>query len=623
MTPTMLPVMNRCSECGKGPAEYTQKDRELGVLPPGTELDGGNIVVGAKLGKGGFGITYIALDRESGERIALKELFPKHQIMRCPDGRNIQVISGYEEQFRAALRSFIREAKTINALRHHPNVVHVKFMFQENGTAYYGMDMLQGKNLFGWMRDTGRQKLSAREACTILNPIMDALAFCHRTGVLHRDVSPDNIFIREDPSVKGGIVPTLIDFGAAYVAIDNFTHTFPKVQKRGYSPIEQMTQKGGGPYSDVYAFCATFYHLITGNCPPSAVDTIITPIKLPSEQGADISPAAETVLMKGLERAYTDRIQTMGDLQRRLCSALSMTPYQAAVKGSTIQPPIPPTPPQPVRPEKSHEVSKPSDSAVSDVSRVNSEVIDVPERENNAGKRVIGYILECLLFFLPCILFAGGWGVLLGYGLMTLVDTLLCMIPGHGTLGMRMFGLHFENSDNVTIVSSLLYSMLYALVPFTLLDGLVALPKGAEMLTLREKMTDLRIGEPAQEGSHDENDSYYASGSVYANPKKVASVPTATIKCKDGPMVGRTFRVEDGFSMGRNSDMCEILMDASDMNVSRRHCRFQYAGQQWYLRNESANGTTVDGKLLELGQTSALSSGTLLKVGKSTFVFLA
>ena len=80
-----------------------------------------------------------------------------------------------------------------------------------------------------------------------------------------------------------------------------------------------MTQKGGGPYSDVYAFCATFYHLITGTCPPSAVDTIITPIKPPSELGADISPAAETVLMKGLERAYTDRIQTMGDLQRRLC----------------------------------------------------------------------------------------------------------------------------------------------------------------------------------------------------------------------------------------------------------------------------------------------------------------
>lgn len=629
MTPTMLPVVNRCSECGRGPAEYTQKDRERGVLPPGTELDGGKVVVGEKLGQGGFGITYIALDRESGEKIALKELFPMHQIKRGPDGRSIQVTAGYEEQFEKALKSFIREAKIINALRRHPNVVHVKFMFQENGTGYYGMDMLEGQNLFGWMRERGMQKLSAKEACSILNPIMDALAFCHRTGVLHRDVSPDNIFIRKDPKNPGGVIPTLIDFGAAYVAIDNFTHTFPNVQKRGYSPIEQMTRQGGGPYSDVYALSATFYHLITGTCPPSALDTIITPIVPPSQKGADIPPAAEVVLMKGLERAYTDRIQTVGDLQRRLCSALGVTPYQAAVKGSStihppVPPPLPPTEKKPVQPTPGSVLSQKSGSSVSQVDRdISRPAKEKIVRENNAGKRAIGYVLECLLFFLPCILLAGGWGILLGYGLMALVDAVLCMAGPHATLSMLMFGLKFENSENITAVSSLLYGILYALVPFTVLDGLIAMPKGADMLTLREKATDMRVGEPVEEEEHGQNDSYSGSAAAVQYEKPVKpETPAATLKGKDGPMTNRIFRVENGYSMGRNSEMCEIVLDASDMNVSRRHCRFMQQGGQWYLRNESTNGTVVDGKELTAGQSCPITSGTLLKVGKSTFVFL-
>lgn len=637
MTPTMAPVLNRCSNCGKGPAEYTQKDRELGVLPPGTELDKGNIVVGAKLGKGGFGITYIALDRESGERIALKELFPRHQIQRGPDGRSIQILSGYKEHFEKATRSFVREAKTIHALRQHPNVVHVKFMFKENGTAYYGMDMLEGKNLFGWMRDRGMQKMTARQACEVLNPIMDALAFCHRTGVLHRDISPDNIFITQDSRNPGNIRPVLIDFGAAYVAIDNFTHTFPNVQKRGYSPIEQMTRQGGGTYSDVYALSATIYHLITGSCPPSAMDTIITPIKPPSQLGADISPAAEAVLMQGLARAYNERIQTVGELQRRLCAAVGIAPYQANVADPSVTPPPPPPQPDPkpiVKPSISDsKVSSGSQTSIGISHVTNStktRVTNTPVRENNAGKRVIGYLLECLLFFLPCVLLAKGWGVLMGYGLMALVDALLCMLPTHGTLGMKMFGLEFENSDNITAVSSLLYGMLYALVPFTLIDGLIALPKGAEMYTIREKVTDMRIGAAGMEADvsvpADDPASYSGSASVShvvkpPQPPKPAG-PCAILKCKDGPLVGREFRVESGFAMGRNSDMCEIVLDTNDMNVSRCHCRFVYKNGAWLMRNESTNGTYVNGNLLEKGQVSAISSGVLLKVGKSTFVFL-
>lgn len=259
----------RCTSCGAPTVKRSEIDMNL--LPLGTKLDHGHVVVGDKLGAGGFGVIYIARDDKYG-LIALKEFMPRYMIVGKRNGVALEIDESKRQVYEKCLVGFRREARVLNELRH-PNIVRVLFEMEEQGTAYYGMELLQGCTLAQWL--TGHDRIAPKEACRLLLPIMNALIFKHNRGVLHRDISPDNIFLRTAQGEYMDVSPCLIDFGAAYIAIDDFTRTYPKVKKKGYSPpnqnVEMTNQR---PRINVCAFAATVYYMLTGTPPPPSDDRL-------------------------------------------------------------------------------------------------------------------------------------------------------------------------------------------------------------------------------------------------------------------------------------------------------------------------------------------------------------
>lgn len=320
-----------CTQCGR---QRGVRKPDSMALPLGTRLDDGSVILGEAIGEGGFGITYSGYDERKGRRVCIKEFLPKRMVL--PERKNcaVTIFGGMEERYEHALRGFVREAKIINELQAHPNITKVYFYFEENNTAYYGMELLRGQNLKQWLRQLGRP-LTIREICQILNPIMDALSFSHAHKVLHRDISPDNVFLCNASDGPERMEPKLIDYGAAYAAIASFTQTYELVQKAGYTPIEQLLygKEAQGPWVDIYAFCATVYYCLTLEVPAPAqlIHRGDKPaIASPSRLGIKIPRRAEQALMGGLEMRYEDRrkkVPSMSYLQMELCEACGIAPY--------------------------------------------------------------------------------------------------------------------------------------------------------------------------------------------------------------------------------------------------------------------------------------------------------
>lgn len=243
------------------------------------------------------------------------------------NGMSLVVMGGMEEPYDHALRSFIREAVILNELKNHPNIVKVFFYCEENDTAYYGMELLKGQSLRNRLRD-GATPITALEAFKMVMPIMDALQFTHDNNVLHRDISPNNIFLCDAPDKPGCVIPKLIDFGAAYAAIAHLTQTFELTQTNGYTPVEQLLfgKAEQGPWVDVYSLCATLYYCLTLKSPPPSMEIYKGSVSLvpPSKMGASIPPGAEAVLLGGMESQYRNRIQTIKELRRELGRALGV-----------------------------------------------------------------------------------------------------------------------------------------------------------------------------------------------------------------------------------------------------------------------------------------------------------
>lgn len=309
----------RCAICG-APVKADEDQYSL-ALPRGTLLDDGNVMLGEVLGSGGFGITYIARDKLHG-RVALKEFAPRY-MLAGRHGAQVSVQPDKRQPYEKSLRSFSREAHLLSELRH-PNIVRVLFELEENGTAYYGMELLTGEDLADFIQRRGR--LTAREAWSLLLPVVDALIYIHSKNTLHRDLSPDNIFLRRESFGRFGASPCLIDFGAAFTAMNDFTRTVPHVQKSGYSPLEQNWEiDRQGTFTDVYAFCATYYYAVTGCVPvpasarsPGSGDSL----KPMRESNRDVPEAVERVIRRGMELVPRDRIQTMIQLRAEMTEAI-------------------------------------------------------------------------------------------------------------------------------------------------------------------------------------------------------------------------------------------------------------------------------------------------------------
>ncbi len=219
------------------------------------------------LGEGGFGLTYLAFDVNLEKLVAIKEYLPIDFAVRGPDHSVHPRTSGTEEAFEWGRSAFITEARML-AKFHNPYIVQVYRYFEAHGTAYIVMEYIEGSTLKAMVKELGG--LDQKEVMAILLPMMDGLAAVHEEGILHRDIKPDNILLRENGR------PVLIDFGAARQALGSKSRSITTIITPGYAPIEQYSSKGDvGPWSDIYALAAVAYYCLTLNKPEDASDRVI------------------------------------------------------------------------------------------------------------------------------------------------------------------------------------------------------------------------------------------------------------------------------------------------------------------------------------------------------------
>lgn len=274
------------------------------ALSEGTVL-AGMYVINKVLGQGGFGITYMAENHKTGEKVAVKEFFPD-TLVRREASCVISYPGEREENFNYGKESFLQEAQTLAQFLGNENIVRIHSYFEENGTAYFVMDYIEGISFDEYLKQKGG-KISVAEAEKILIPIMDALEAVHAKGIVHRDVTPDNIYICNDGVVK------LLDFGAARYSLGDKSKSLDIILKHGFAPKEQYTRHGRqGPYTDVYSLAATFYFAITGRRPPDSIDRLEEDDLIPpSSLGIDITEYQQEALYKALEVQPYNRFQTM------------------------------------------------------------------------------------------------------------------------------------------------------------------------------------------------------------------------------------------------------------------------------------------------------------------------
>ena len=260
-----------CSECGR---PYGSVETEPFALKPGTILDG-KYLVGEMLGQGGFGITYIGFDLLLEQKVAIKEYYPMSTGMVSRENSTTVVWSSAVMQksgMEKGFDSFLKEARKMAKLGGIPGVVGVKSVFIQNETAYIVMDFIEGETLLKKLQRGGPMDYGT--CISLMTPIMQALAEVHKHGIIHRDISPDNIMVQSD----GKLI--LLDLGAAkdldIQGKDGNVQSSQMVAKHGFSPVEQYGQAGKiGPWTDVYAMAATIYYCCTGVLPPSATDRMI------------------------------------------------------------------------------------------------------------------------------------------------------------------------------------------------------------------------------------------------------------------------------------------------------------------------------------------------------------
>jgi hypothetical protein len=218
------------------------------------------------LGAGGFGITYRARDTNLDKDVAIKEYLPGELAMRAPDGKVVPQATHHEEGYRWGLDRFLQEARTLGKFSH-PNIVRVLRYFEANATAYVVMDYEQGDPLKTVLQLDPQPPETKLKGW--LAPLLEGLAAVHATGFLHRDIKPDNIFIRADGK------PVLIDFGAARQAMGGHTRSLTSILTPGYAPLEQYSGEGKqGPWTDLYAMGGVLYRAVTDKNPPDAVARI-------------------------------------------------------------------------------------------------------------------------------------------------------------------------------------------------------------------------------------------------------------------------------------------------------------------------------------------------------------
>ena len=239
------------------------KETHRNALPRGFKLE--EYEIEALLGHGGFGITYLARDIHLNQHVAIKEYLPGEFAVREGISTVYAKSTSDEEAFQWGLQRFIKEAQTLAQFKH-PNIMRVQRFFEAHGTAYMVMEYEEGMNLSEWLQ--GRE-FTEDGLLKLLLPLLEGLQKVHEAGFLHRDIKPQNIFIRNDGT------PVLLDFGAARYAVGQRSTSLTSIVSPGYAPFEQYDANSPqGPWTDIYALGAVMYYAVTGKKPQEVVSRL-------------------------------------------------------------------------------------------------------------------------------------------------------------------------------------------------------------------------------------------------------------------------------------------------------------------------------------------------------------
>lgn len=270
------------------------------------------------IAEGGMGIVYLGYDPVLETKVSIKEYFPRRYAMRMPGRADLQIYAGSSaEIFQTELEKFIKEARTLARFGTLDSIVSVKDFFYENETGYMVMEYVEGETVKQLVDKEGRMEPLA--VLRLMKPVLDCLSVIHREKLLHRDIAPDNLILRED----GRLV--LIDFGTARFLSADDEKTMTIYYKSGYSAGEQYaphTEKG--PYTDVYGICTTMYFMLTGVSPEESVRRILHDrvVPLSKYRDIDLPDSAKNAIVKGMavdiRKRYADVDQLCKDLYRNV-----------------------------------------------------------------------------------------------------------------------------------------------------------------------------------------------------------------------------------------------------------------------------------------------------------------
>lgn len=320
-----MKIENLCIHCMKekhSPDEicpFCGSDPKSADIPPyhlqPFSILAGKYLLGMAIGEGGFGITYIGMDLNLEMRVAIKEYYPNGCAVRnCSESNTVLSYSNStQEVFEKGREKFINEARLLAKCSNLSEIVSVKDFFRENHTAYIVMEYIEGITLKAYLKQNG-DHIPAQKTLQMMKPVICSLSKVHDMNLIHRDISPDNIMICNNGSVK------ILDFGGARDYIFSNEKSLSIMLKPGYAPEEQYRTHGNqGPWTDVYALCATMYRCITGSVPPESLERAyqesLPPIRSISP---DCPPAAASAIEKGMSIYPEDRFQSMQELYSAL-----------------------------------------------------------------------------------------------------------------------------------------------------------------------------------------------------------------------------------------------------------------------------------------------------------------
>lgn len=298
-----------CPYCGFEVSQYEEKKN---CLKPFTVLQN-KYMIGRVIGVGGFGITYIGWDLNLQTYIAIKEYFPESIASRdTTGGQDITTVMPNEtkrEIYDKGLKRYVEEAQNLSKFYQLHGIVSVKDFFYENSTGYIVMEYINGINLKEYLNNCGG-RLDENTVLALMKPVLESLYQIHNAGLVHRDISPDNIMVDNEGKIK------LIDFGSARGESAETDKTYTVILKHGYAPSEQYYAKGHqGPWTDIYSLCATMYKMLTGQIPPNSVERMENDEYIaPSACGVAVSQRTEAVLARGLAVKANERYQNIGQL---------------------------------------------------------------------------------------------------------------------------------------------------------------------------------------------------------------------------------------------------------------------------------------------------------------------